>query len=1227
MSQQLQTWMDQLLNKQIAENGTPLPSRPTINFLGGSVVDNPGNESTDISISAITPGQANVTLANGRNSNVATSGLGVVRVAGPTAAYSIDGFSTGATPSNGFRFVLVNTVNFPLTIAHLGAGSSAANRIDTLRGVDITLPASGSSAAFVWDSAAGRWALEHIGSRMPFEINVRDFGAKGDSSTDDTLKITAAISAAVAAGGGVIYFPAGKYVHTSTITIPSGVTLEGTQDPYYPGGGQPLSSFLGSWLVWGGSTTGVQLSIFDANRAGIRRLGVHGQQGAVRSYAQWQLGHVYATGAIVTAVRDNLHAFQLTSAGGTSGGSEPSWNTTAGGTTTDGTLTWTEIGQSALYGLYVHSDNSPPTSDVRIDRCFFAEQGRGLVVGNTGSFSGGQTDAENDNIIVEQTGFSNYAIAGITAASVNAFDQSTIRTCRCIGSVGSIGIDLQRCGLLTIEDTASGGNGLAFLAVAHSACDTVIVRNCETEPPVQFFVLGAGANDIAPLILEGNSIFVPCQIGSAVVVGIGNLVNGTSQNADITVVSNFGRWISYGDRFVHSRLLPAAGVTEAYHLNQEVAGNASAFGNYWNTGHVLWSPVWGAALGYAPGVAGEIITRSGWRGAYWAAGTATSVGDTVIAVPDNGRAFQAIAVTSDTLTGGSQPSWNLGTTIAIGSNGAILPQGSISVVSTTGFPPTGGTLYVRSTSGVQTVTYTGTTGSNTFTGCSGGVGALATGDTVDGAVTADNHVTWIDLGASAQIAPFAPLNHDIGAAIPTTGDHVLGAVHWNSVPATGQPVGWVCTAAGNPGTWAAFGAVGSAIVASTGTGLWHGTTGTLDAAASHGAADQLIGMNHAGTDISWFTAGGSVSVVSGAVSVLGVDGAGGSAPIHCNALSFDSSLVPVLTQAQAASTSVPQTLAFQCQQPGASASSSANGTPGGYSLTLPAPVAGGGEGYVEIIRASGLKLYQGAYPASPTAFTGIWIGLEPNANPNKFIIVSNGSSTYYGTGDTGTMHFVSGATSGADLASATTSGWVFFSQTFSLGGGVGVVQLPRATTSPTTNPSTGNALIFVDAATGALDSIATRNRTGWVEGFGPIPAGSADTQKQLHQPLAYTGRTTTNSGAGSTVAIGIALPNSSATRIRVVVIARVVTAGGTAAVGDQFCFETLVSAKSDNIGTITSTPIATPLMSLADTSQLADTVTFGSSGANQLTVTGTQAGGSNTAAAIDWEVYIDPIIC
>jgi Pectate lyase superfamily protein len=57
-------------------------------------------------------------------------------------------------------------------------------------------------------------------------VSVKDFGAVGDGSADDTAAINKAISA-ISSIGGTVYFPAGTYKTTSTITIPNAVSFLG----------------------------------------------------------------------------------------------------------------------------------------------------------------------------------------------------------------------------------------------------------------------------------------------------------------------------------------------------------------------------------------------------------------------------------------------------------------------------------------------------------------------------------------------------------------------------------------------------------------------------------------------------------------------------------------------------------------------------------------------------------------------------------------------------------------------------------------------------------------------------------------------------------------------------------------------------------------------------------------------------------------------------------------
>ncbi len=56
--------------------------------------------------------------------------------------------------------------------------------------------------------------------------NVKDFGAKGDGTADDTAAFQKALDSA-AKGGGIVFVPAGTYLVKGTLNVPQGVTLRG----------------------------------------------------------------------------------------------------------------------------------------------------------------------------------------------------------------------------------------------------------------------------------------------------------------------------------------------------------------------------------------------------------------------------------------------------------------------------------------------------------------------------------------------------------------------------------------------------------------------------------------------------------------------------------------------------------------------------------------------------------------------------------------------------------------------------------------------------------------------------------------------------------------------------------------------------------------------------------------------------------------------------------------
>lgn len=75
-------------------------------------------------------------------------------------------------------------------------------------------------ASYVWP------ALSDENKRGFF--NIRDFGAKGDGKTDDTVAFKSAMAFIASNNGGTLTVPDGDYVVTAPVSLPSGITIAGT---------------------------------------------------------------------------------------------------------------------------------------------------------------------------------------------------------------------------------------------------------------------------------------------------------------------------------------------------------------------------------------------------------------------------------------------------------------------------------------------------------------------------------------------------------------------------------------------------------------------------------------------------------------------------------------------------------------------------------------------------------------------------------------------------------------------------------------------------------------------------------------------------------------------------------------------------------------------------------------------------------------------------------------
>lgn len=118
-----------------------------------------------------------------------------------------------------------------------------------------------------WDALEAAFGVDLANVSTGGTVNVYNvknpsYGAVGDGSTDDSTSIQAAIDAAEAAGGGIIFFPLGEYSIQTTLVInkAQGVRFVGVGNVGdWRGGG--TDSNTGTVLAWDGANDGTLLQI------------------------------------------------------------------------------------------------------------------------------------------------------------------------------------------------------------------------------------------------------------------------------------------------------------------------------------------------------------------------------------------------------------------------------------------------------------------------------------------------------------------------------------------------------------------------------------------------------------------------------------------------------------------------------------------------------------------------------------------------------------------------------------------------------------------------------------------------------------------------------------------------------------------------------------------------------------------------------------------------------
>ena len=133
---------------------------------------------------------------------------------------------------NGSKQVV--NVNYTESTSTSFTMASGLNAGDVVQAI-YNLPLSGgviSSSNVTYNEQSTGAVNRTVQSKLQECVSVKDFGAKGDGTTDDTAAIQAAINSistttAGAGPSGSVYIPAGTYKITTQINLPYGVSLHG----------------------------------------------------------------------------------------------------------------------------------------------------------------------------------------------------------------------------------------------------------------------------------------------------------------------------------------------------------------------------------------------------------------------------------------------------------------------------------------------------------------------------------------------------------------------------------------------------------------------------------------------------------------------------------------------------------------------------------------------------------------------------------------------------------------------------------------------------------------------------------------------------------------------------------------------------------------------------------------------------------------------------------------
>jgi hypothetical protein len=279
---------------------------------------------------------------------------GVVFTAGTTSnscsSSTAGTYEYGTSADNSASNLATAISSYPCQTTHsipFTATSSGAAVTITFKATSGTVSTNDPSATWAWGATTGATSIT---TGNVCSSSTTAYFTVSATASDEATYLADAINACTSSSIGVTATANSPSSGDTTVTAyasgiwGNSVTLSETLTNFaWNGGATALSG--GTGLNWTNEGAG------NGQASAVQATGTSGIVIDNVNNPSWAASTAYALGALIVDSNGNVE--ECTTAGTSKSGTHPTWNTTVGDTTTDGTVTWTNEGSNPTANLYL----------------------------------------------------------------------------------------------------------------------------------------------------------------------------------------------------------------------------------------------------------------------------------------------------------------------------------------------------------------------------------------------------------------------------------------------------------------------------------------------------------------------------------------------------------------------------------------------------------------------------------------------------------------------------------------------------------------------------------------------------------------------------------------------------------------------------------------------------------------------------------------------------------